>query len=130
MEKEKKEGRKKSGNSGFKSFRDRSGNKNGGFCMIFKTTITQTDFLLKKRGAIGVFYFLLIMVFSNFIGNVLYFQGRDIAEMIQPMKLLLLSYNRTDLNATNTLLLIQLYPFLVVFPAGFCWQEIISLAHH
>ena len=39
--------------------------------------------------------------------------------MIQPMKLLLLSFDRTNLNATNTLLLIQLYPLLVVFPAGF-----------
>ncbi|MXP78360.1 hypothetical protein GN277_24350 [Lachnospiraceae bacterium WCA-9-b2] len=59
------------------------------------------------------------MVFINFVGNVLYFQGMDIVEMIQPMKLLLLSYDRTNLNATNTLLLIQLYPLLVVFPAGF-----------
>lgn len=35
------------------------------------------------------------------------------------MKLILLSYNRTNWNATNTLLLIQLYPLLVVCPAGF-----------
>lgn len=87
--------------------------------MIFKATISQTNFLLKKREAICVFYILLIMVFINFVGNVLYFQGMDIVEMIQPMKLLLLSYDRTNLNATNTLLLIQLYPLLVVFPAGF-----------
>ena len=87
--------------------------------MIFKATISQTNFLLKKREAICVFYILLIMVFINFVGNVLYFQGMDIVEMIQPMKLLLLSFDRTNLNATNTLLLIQLYPLLVVFPAGF-----------
>lgn len=87
--------------------------------MIFKATISQTNFLLRKKEAICVFYMLFIMVLINFISNVQYFQGRDIVEMSQPMKLLLLSYNRTELNATNTLLLIQLYPFLVVFPAGF-----------
>ncbi|MBD5486274.1 MAG: hypothetical protein HDR18_12275 [Lachnospiraceae bacterium] len=39
--------------------------------------------------------------------------------MYQPMKLLLLSYNRINWNASNTLLLLQLYPLLVVCPAGF-----------
>lgn len=87
--------------------------------MIFKTTIAQTAFMLKRKEAVCVFYVLLFMVIINFVGNVLYFQDRDIAEMYQPMKLLLLSYNRTNWNATNTLLLIQLYPLLVVCPAGF-----------
>lgn len=87
--------------------------------MMFKATISQTAFMLKRKESICVFYVLFFMVIINFTGNVLYFQGRDIVEMYQPMKLLLLSYNRTDLNATNTLLLIQLYPLLVVCPAGF-----------
>lgn len=87
--------------------------------MIFKATISQTAFMLKKKESVCVFYVLFFMVIINFISNVLYFQNRDIVEMYQPMKLLLLSYNRTNLNATNTLLLIQLYPLLVVCPAGF-----------
>lgn len=87
--------------------------------MIFKATMSQTAFMLKKRESLCVFYVLFFIVIINFIGNVLYFQGRDVAEMYHPMKLLLLSYNRTYLNATNTLLLIQLYPILVVCPAGF-----------
>lgn len=87
--------------------------------MILKATISQTAFMLKKKGSICVFYILFFMVLTNFIDNVLSFQGRDILEMYQPMKLLLLSYNRVNLNATNTLLLIQLYPILVVCPAGF-----------
>lgn len=87
--------------------------------MLFKATISQTAFLLKKKEAVCVFYVLFTMVIVNFIGNVLYFQGRDIVRMYQPMKLLLLSYNRTNLNGTNMLLLIQLYPLLVVCPAGF-----------
>lgn len=49
----------------------------------------------------------------------IYFQSKDIVEMYHSMKLLLLSYNRTYLNVTNTLLLVQLYPLLVVIPAGF-----------
>ncbi|MCI5621665.1 MAG: hypothetical protein MR355_08930 [Lachnospiraceae bacterium] len=43
----------------------------------------------------------------------------DTLIMFQPMKLLLLSYNLTCYNWDRTLLLIQLYPFLVVIPAGF-----------
>ncbi len=87
--------------------------------MIFKATIAQTVFLLKKKESVGVFYVLFFLVIVNFISNVLCFQGRDIVEMYQPMKLLLLSYNRTYWNAANTLLLVQLYPLLVVCPAGF-----------
>lgn len=69
--------------------------------MIFKATIAQTVFLLKKKEAVGVFYVLFFLVIVNFISNVLCFQGRDIVEMYQPMKLLLLSYNRTYWNAAN-----------------------------
>ena len=87
--------------------------------MIFKAAISQTACMLKKRESICTFYILFFMVIINFISNVLYFQGTDIVEMYQPMKLLLLSYNRTNWNGTNTLLLIQLYPLLVVCPAGF-----------
>lgn len=87
--------------------------------MIFKATISQTAFILRKKEAVLVFYVLFIMVILNFTGNVLYFQGKDTVEMYQPMKLLLLSYNRVYWNASNTLLLIQLYPLLVVCPAGF-----------
>lgn len=87
--------------------------------MLIKATLSQTAFLLKKRGAVCVFYILLLMVIGNFLGNVLYFQGEDITEMFHPMRLLLLSCDRTNFNASNTLLLILLYPLLAVFPAGF-----------
>lgn len=87
--------------------------------MIFKAAIAQTAFMLKRKEAVCVFYVLFIMVIINFTGNVMHFQGRDVVEMYHPMKLLLLSYDRVNLNATNTLLLTQLYPLLVVCPAGF-----------
>lgn len=87
--------------------------------MFFKATKSQIFFLIKKKETIIVFYLLLIMILLNFISNVITFQGKDVTQMYHPMKLLLLSYNRVNYNADATLLLIQLYPLLVVFPAGF-----------
>lgn len=87
--------------------------------MFLKATKEQMLFMLKKKSTIYVFYILLIMVLINFIGNVLAFSGMDVMNMYQPMKILLLSYNRTNYNGDATLVLIQLYPLLVVCPAGF-----------
>lgn len=87
--------------------------------MFIKATLAQTRFILKQKEALIVFYILLIQVFANFISNVLTFQDMDIIKMYHPMKILLLSYNRVNYNADATLLFIQLYPLLVVFPAGF-----------
>lgn len=87
--------------------------------MFLQATKSQTGFMLKQKSATLVFYALLIMVLLNFLSNVLKFQGSDVIEMIHPMKLLLLSYNRVNYNADATLLLVQLFPLLVVCPAGF-----------
>lgn len=86
---------------------------------ILKAAISQTGFMLRKREAVCVFYVIFIMVIYNFVGNVLLFQGRDVLIMYHPMKMLLLSYNRSNYNASNTLMLIQLYPVLVAPTAGF-----------
>jgi len=103
--------------------------------MFIKATLTQTNFMLKQKETLVVFYVLLIQVLGNFISNVLTFQGIDIIQMYQPMKLLLLSYNRVNYNADATLLFIQLYPILVVLPAGFALckeqqsgQEVLMIA--
>ena len=85
---------------------------------MFKATIIQTRFMLKQKTALITFYILLAMVLANFAGNVIAFQGTDIIAMYHPMKLLLLSYNRINWNADNTMLLVQLYPLLVAVPAG------------
>ncbi len=87
--------------------------------MFFQTIIHQTAFRLKKRSSLCVFGLLICLVLVNFIRNVLAYQGRDVADMYQPMKLLLLSYNQINVNADLFLLLIQIYPLLVVIPAGF-----------
>ncbi|MDR2043411.1 MAG: hypothetical protein LBQ15_03410 [Clostridium sp.] len=87
--------------------------------MFWKATLTQAYCMLRHKESLLAFYILLLMVLGNFISNVLTFQGLDIIQMYHPMKLLLLSYNRVNYNADATLLLIQLYPLLVVLPAGF-----------
>lgn len=87
--------------------------------MFLRTTLTQTSFLLRKKGALAAFYILLLMVLANFIGNVLAFQGLDVIQMYHPMKILLLSYNRVNYSADMTILLTQLFPILVACPAGF-----------
>lgn len=83
--------------------------------MFWKVTISQTRYLLKKKEAVLVFLVLFGLVIYNFIGNVLEFQGMDVVDMYLPMKLMVLSCNRTT---DNTLLLIQMYPLLVALPAG------------
>ena len=87
--------------------------------MFLRVTKTQTALLLRQKEAVITFYILLALVSMTFIGNVLSFHGSDVLSMYQPMKLLSLSYNRTNWNADITLLVIQLYPLLVVCPAGF-----------
>lgn len=87
--------------------------------MFRKTILTQIKLLLRQKEAIITFYILLFLCLINYVGNVLEFQGYDLIEMYHPMKLLLLSYNRVYYNVNTTLFFIQIYPFLVVCPAGF-----------
>lgn len=87
--------------------------------MFWRAAVSQTGILLKRKEAVITLYILLGMVLFNFIKNVLAFQGSDILSMYHPMKLLFLSYDITNYNASGTLFFIQLYPILVVCPAGF-----------
>lgn len=80
---------------------------------------SQVAFAMKQRAAILTFYLLLALMLLNFVTNVFAFQGSDVVEMYHPAKMLLLSYNRIYYNADMTLLLVQLYPVIVVCPAGF-----------
>lgn len=87
--------------------------------MLLRTIRFQTAFLLKRKGALIPFYILLVMVLCNFLENVMEFQGQDVVRMYQPVKMLLLSYNKVNYKADMTILFTQLYPILVVCPAGF-----------
>lgn len=74
---------------------------------------------MKQKAAILTFYLLLALMLLNFVTNIFAFQGSDVIEMYHPAKILVLSYNRIYYNADMTLLLVQLYPVIVVCPAGF-----------
>lgn len=84
-----------------------------------RTIRNQIMFALRQRATIFTFYILIAAVLTNFTLNVFAFQGRDLLDMYHPTQMLLLSYNRVYYKADFTLLLIQLYPVLVVCPAGF-----------
>lgn len=98
--------------------------------MFWKVTISQVNHLLRKKEAICVFCILFAMIIYNFLSNVFLFQGIDVVEMYHPMKLMILSYNRINYNADITLLLIQIYPLLVVCPAGFSLAKEYQLGEH
>ena len=80
---------------------------------------SQVAFAMKQKAAILTFYLLLALMLLNFVTNIFAFQGSDVIEMYHPAKILVLSYNRIYYNADMTLLLVQLYPVIVVCPAGF-----------
>lgn len=89
--------------------------------MLFKVIVKQTNFLLKQKEALLTMILFLGMILINYLENVISFRGTDVSQMYQPMKLLLLSYNRINYNANNTLLIVMLYPLLVSLPAGFSY---------
>ena len=86
--------------------------------MFVRTTWTHVKFLLGKTSSKITFFALFLVMLLNFVLNVLYFRGYDVIEMYHPMNILSLSYDRTSLNADAALLLIQLLPLLVGWPAG------------
>ena len=95
-----------------------------GCCIVFwKAIFAQIKWMGKQKEAIATFYILLLLCLMNYVDNVLEFQGYDLIEMYHPMKLLLISYNRVYYKADATLFFIQLFPFLVVCPAGFSFLK-------
>ena len=86
--------------------------------MFVRTTWTHVKFLLGKTSSKITFFALFLVMLLNFVSNVLYFRGYDVIEMFHPMNILSLSYDRTAHNAGTALLLVQLLPLLVGWPAG------------
>lgn len=86
--------------------------------MFVRTTWTHVKFLLGKTSSKITFFVLFLVMLLNFVLNVLYFRGYDVIEMFHPMNILSLSYDRTAHNAGTALLLVQLLPLLVGWPAG------------
>lgn len=91
--------------------------------MFLKATVSQGKFMLRQKNTSIVFYILLAMVLVNFVTNVLMFRGMDSLAMYQPMKLLLLSWNKTMSGGDLLLGFLQIYPLLVICPAVFPWRR-------
>lgn len=87
--------------------------------MSLKAFKNQFLFALRQRGAAISFCVLLALALWSFTGNVLEFQGTDVIEMYHPACLLTLSAGRAYYNGNYAILLVQIYPVLVVCPAGF-----------
>ena len=50
--------------------------------MFLKVTASQVKFMLRQKNARIVFYILLVMILTNFISNVLMFQGMDVIKYV------------------------------------------------
>lgn len=84
---------------------------------------TQIKWILGRKESKLAFFILLELCLFNFVRNMSEFQGLDVKEMYDPLKLLLLSYNRVYFQSDMTLLLMQIYPILVSLPAGFALMD-------
>lgn len=76
-------------------------------------------FQLKRMEAIIAFVVLMWFVICNYVHNVFLYQGFDVSNAIQPMKLLFVSYNRSYENADILMNFVMVFPFLCVMPSGF-----------
>ena len=86
--------------------------------MYVKATRAQIKLLLFQWGALLAFGLLLALMLNNFVENVLEHQGTEVVLMYHPMKLLSLSYDKTNYKADTMMLLVQLVPLLICIPAA------------
>lgn len=87
--------------------------------MLVRTTRSQIAFLLRQKEAVLTVWVLMLLVLANFMENCQMFRGSDILALAHTTKLGLLSWNRASYRADLALLFQQIYPLLVVCPAGF-----------
>lgn len=87
--------------------------------MLVCATRSQISFLLRQKEAVFAFCVLMLLVLANFVENCQMFQGQDMIKLAHTTKMGLLSWNRASYSADLALLFQQIYPLLVVCPAGF-----------
>lgn len=87
--------------------------------MIVRNTRSQIIFLLRQKEAMLTFCVLMLLMLANFMENCQMFQGQDMVKLAHTTKMGLLSWNRASYSADLALLFQQIYPLLVVCPAGF-----------
>ena len=86
--------------------------------MYRNATRTQIKLLLCQWGTLLAFGLLLALMLNNFVENVLEHQGTEVVLMYHPMKLLSLSYDKTNYKADTMIMLVQLVPLLICIPAA------------
>lgn len=86
--------------------------------MFYKVLFNQLSNNFKNRMTWVTMIILFTLVGLNYVFNIQHFSGMDLIKMYHPMKLLLLSYNRSYYNCDLILFLVQLYPVLVSCPGG------------
>lgn len=86
---------------------------------MLHSTRAQIAFLLRQKEAVFTLWVLMLLMLANFIQNCQMFQGQDMLELAHTTKMSLLSRSRASYSADLALLFQQLYPLLVVCPAGF-----------
>lgn len=87
--------------------------------MLTRTTHSQIKFLFRQKEAIFTFCVLMLLVLITFLFNCQEFQGCDVMALAHTTKLGLLSWNRMGYKSDVSMVFVQLYPLLVVCPAGF-----------
>ncbi len=65
-----------------------------------------------------VFIFMCCMVLSNFVHNVNLYEGREVALMYHPMRILSLTQ-----DSSSGIIIMQMLPLLVVFACGFTYMR-------
>lgn len=91
--------------------------------MWSKLIVRQTKSILKQWEAVLTMTILFWLIGNNFLENVIRFRGMDVVVMYHPMKLLTLSYNKTNYRGDIMMMLVTIYPFLAVLPAGFSYAK-------
>jgi len=76
----------------------------------------QMAVLMQRKSAVIVYFGMMLLVLANFFENISRYYGKDLMEMVHPMKLVLLS----DYSSFGFYLM-QYYPLLVVIPAAFSY---------
>lgn len=87
--------------------------------MLVRTTRSQIAFQLRQKEALFTFLALLLMVMVTWMENGQMFLGMDVTNLPHTTKMSMLSYNRLLYDAKMGTLFQQVYPLLVVCPAGF-----------
>lgn len=86
---------------------------------VLHSTRAQIAFLLRQKEAILTFCVLMLLVLVCFVDNCREFRGYDIMALAHTTKMGLLTWSQIGYSADLPMMFTQLYPLLVVCPAGF-----------